>query len=221
MQTKLGAKQKVRQLRKQGLSYNEILQKISVSKSSISLWCRNITLTPAQQARLVKKQEENRQRLAKIGQMAMAIKRKKEIHKIKREARKEIRSPSAYELKLIGAMIYWAEGSKSCGTSISNSDPKLIKFMTLWLQKICGVPLQKIKARLNIHANQSDKKIKKYWSKITRIPLKNFGKSYIKPEGTGHRKNILHNGVIGIRIGSEDLRHKITAWIKVLYQYRL
>jgi len=90
--------------------------------------------------------------------------------------------------------------------------------MVRWFKEVCATPPERLKARLNIHANQNDKKIKKYWSKITDISLNRFGKSYIKPEGTGHRKNILHNGVIGVGVGNEDLRHKIMAWIKALYQ---
>lgn len=90
--------------------------------------------------------------------------------------------------------------------------------MILWLEKVCAVPHKRLKARLNIHANQKDKKIKKYWSKITSIPLSQFGKSYIKPEGTSHRKNILCNGVIRIKFENEDLRHRIMVWAKESYQ---
>jgi hypothetical protein len=115
-------------------------------------------------------------------------------------------------------MLYWAEGSKGGGVEITNSDPKLIKFMVRWLKEVCGVTSERLSARLNIHANQNDKKVKKYWSKITNIPLSQFSKSYLKPEGTGHRKNILHNGVIRVKFGNEDLRHRIMTWITVISQ---
>lgn len=218
MKPKLKEKRIVQNLRKQGLSYNEILLKVPVAKGSISLWCRDIELTSAQKDRLEKKRERNLQRIINLGPKAIARKRKKEIRKIKIEAKKEIHPLTLYELKIVGAMIYWAEGSKSGGVRISNSDPKLIKFIVRWLKEVCKVSPKRLRACLNIHANQNDKKIKKYWSKITEIPLEQFGKSYIKPEGTGHRKNILHNGVIGIQFGSEDLRHRIMAWIRTLYQ---
>lgn len=218
MNPKLDEKRIVQRLRKQGLSYNEILQKVQVAKSSISLWCQDVELTPEQKDRLNKKRERNLQRIIDLGSKAMARKRKKEIRKIKIEAKKEIHPLTLYEFKIAGAMLYWAEGSKGGGVEITNSDPKLIKFMVRWLKEICEVKLERLNARLNIHANQNDKKIKKYWSKITNIPLSQFGKSYIKPEGTGHRKNILRNGVIRVKFGNEDLRHRIMAWIKALYQ---
>lgn len=224
MQPKLKEKRIVQDFRRQGLSYNEILQKVTVAKSSVSLWCRDIELTPGQKNRLTKKVEENRRRFSRLGlgPKAVAFKRRREIHEIKKAAKREIHPLNPYELKIAGAMLYWAEGSKTqgAGTEITNSDLKLIKFIIRWLKEICGVTSERLSARLNIHVNQNDKKIKKYWSEITGIPLANFGKSYIKPEGTGHRKNILHNGVIRIKFGSEDLRHRITAWIKALYQYQ-
>lgn len=222
MKPKLNKKRIVRRLRKQGLSYNEILQKVSAAKSSISLWCRGIELTPGQKNRLIKKVEKNRRRFGRLGpgSKSIALKRRKEIYKIKKTAKKEIRPLTPYESKIVGAMLYWAEGSKGGGVEITNSDPKLIKFIIRWLKEICGVTSKRLSARLNIHANQNDKKIKKYWSKITNIPLSQFGKSYIKPEGTGHRKNILYNGVIRVKFGNEDLRHRIMAWIKALYQYQ-
>ena len=111
-------------------------------------------------------------------------------------------------------MMYWGEGSKSNGVEIANADPKIVKFMIQWLKKSCNISHEKIKARINIHKNQSDLEVKKYWSKLTCIPLESFWKSYIKPDGTGHRKKILPNGVIKVRAGGEDLRHKIMGWIE-------
>ncbi|MDA2922176.1 hypothetical protein MYX07_02800 [Patescibacteria group bacterium AH-259-L07] len=219
MKQKTELKNKAIELRKQGLSYNEILEQVPVAKSSISLWCRNIPLTARQQKRLFNKQLAGQRK----GYKKISLLRQQEIQKIRQTAGKEIYKLTSHELKIVGTMLYWGEGGKTrgMGVDISNSDPKLIKFMVYWLKNVCKVSPEKIKARLNIHADQNDNRIKRYWSKITGIPLTSFGKSYIKPEGTGHRKNILHNGVIKIRVGDENLRHRIMTWIKMLQQYQL
>ena len=83
-----------------------------------------------------------------------------------------------------------------------------------WFRKICQIPNERFRAHLHLHTGLDEEKAKNYWSKITKIPLKQFGKTYFKKEGTGHRKNILYNGTIRIRFGSEDLRHKIFSWIE-------
>ncbi|HAM42136.1 MAG TPA: hypothetical protein DDX89_08810 [Candidatus Omnitrophica bacterium] len=48
MRAKPEAQQAAQELRKQGLSYREIMQQIPVSKGSVSLWCRDVALTEAQ-----------------------------------------------------------------------------------------------------------------------------------------------------------------------------
>jgi len=122
-------------------------------------------------------------------------------------------------------MLYWAEGCKTVGLSITNSDKRIILFMIKWLEKVLKINIKKqIKAHLHIHVGDDDLKIKKYWSKITGIPLHNFGKSFIKSQGTGHRKNILPNGIMRIRVygkGMENLRHKIMTWVDEIYRVAL
>jgi len=180
-------------LRKKGWSYGEIRKRVNVSKSTLSLWCRDVELTIKQKARLIAKKAD----ILKKGSQAIMAKRKREIRRIKRLAKTEISGLTPYQFKIAGVLIYWAEGSKNNGTIISNSDPALIKFMVDWFKRIHETPPEKLKARLNIHADQNDAKIKRYWSKITGIPLENFGKSYIKPEGTGHRKIFFITELLG------------------------
>ncbi len=216
MQPKLKEKRIAHRLRKQGLSYNEILQKIPVAKSSVSLWCQDIELTPEQKDRLIKKKRENLQRLSKLGPLR-ALKRQKEIRKIKKVARKEIRSLTPDELKVAGAALYWGEGNKK-SLAISNSDPNLINFIMRWFREICQVPNKKIRACLYLHTGQNEEKMKKYWSRITNIPLIQFNKTIFKQEGSASRKysQSQYKGTIKIQVFDEDLKHRILAWIEQL-----
>lgn len=145
---------------------------------------------------------------------------KKEIDKITQDALREIKAFDADSFKIAGAMIYWAEGAKTQGTSITNSDSKLIEFMVKWFKVVLHIPPTRLTAYLHIHYGDDEKRIKTFWSKTTGIPIENFRKSFIKPRGTGHRTHILPNGIIKIRvngIGSEDVRYKILAWLEKLY----
>ena len=118
------------------------------------------------------------------------------------------------EMRLIaGIMLYWAEGTKSRGSaSVANSDPRIIKFMTLWFNEFFGIKPENLKIYLHLHSGQKEEDMKLYWSKLTSIPLKNFGKSFVKPEGSGYRKNILYNGTVKLSVttkGSTYLLFKI------------
>ncbi len=209
-------KELVTNLRSDGLSYREIMQKIpfSISKSTISEWCKDIGLTPEQKARLDKLFEDGSYRGRLLGSKATRLARAKEVEKIKERARLEILSLNADEFKLMGLMLYWAEGNKKRRVGVSNSDPELIRFMMKWFRGICGVPDEKFKIYLNIHSGQDEVKIKRFWSDIINLPVSQFGKSYIKKEGTGHRKNILYHGTIKIEICNKDLLYKIQGWIE-------
>src|SRR3989338_4169555 len=49
MRAKQDARALVQKLRRQGLSYRDILQQVPVSKSSVSLWCRTVELDGVKQ----------------------------------------------------------------------------------------------------------------------------------------------------------------------------
>lgn len=201
-------------LRKKGFSYKEIAKKISIAKSTVRFWCQNIPLNPADRKRLYTKQVL----LLAKGPQSQKERRIREIAKIINEAEKEIQLPLSFETyRLIGAALYWAEGSKTKIFSITNSDPHLILFMIRWFEKIFNIPPQNLKATLNIYPQQNELKTKKFWSQLTGIQLKNFGKSFIKPLNKGYKKNNLYYGTIRIRAPrGTDMRHQVFAWIKTM-----
>src|SRR3989339_1247515 len=128
--------------RKTGLSYGEIAKKLNVSKSTLSYWLKDIPLTNEQQKRLYTKQVF----ILSKGPQSQKERRKREVNKITSEAEKEIKSPVALETyKILGAALYWAEGSKTNGLKITNSDPNLILFMVKWFKKILGVSPKDLK----------------------------------------------------------------------------
>ena len=209
--------ERARFLRARGFGYPYIKAELHLSKSTISLWCRDIILLPKYQRLL----ENRRQKNIKGGTSANRIKRIREVEEVRRLAKQEIRRLSEEAHRIAGTMLYWAEGTKTQSTAVSNSDPRIIEFMVGWLKRVFRIYPTRLKAHLHIHYGNDEGKIKKYWSRLTGIPLKNFGKSFIKPKGTDHRTNILPNGVIKIRvkgIGTEDLRHRILAWSEKIYE---
>ena len=205
------SKIKAVKLRKQGLSYNEIKKSVKVAKSTLSLWLKNIPLSAKHKKRLYTKQIVFLSR----GAQSQKERRAREVKIIIENAEKEILPLLSIEAyRLMGAALYWAEGSKGKMFEITNSDPSLILFMVWWLNKIIGIPPNKLRARLNIYPQQNEKSIKKFWADLTEIKLENFGKSYIKPLSTGYKKNNLYYGTIRIEVPkSVDLRYRTFGWI--------
>lgn len=201
-------KQKARILRSQGLSYKEILEKISVSKSSISLWCRDVPLTKEQLKRLWEKRPAQQLKGIQAIQRMFWGRRCKAFQ----DGCRTIVKVSKSDQFIAGLMLYWAEGTKSNGAAISNSDPRVIRFMVRWFQRFFKIKPTSLSIHLHLHSGQNEVKMKEYWSKITGVPLTNFHKSFIKPEGSGYRKNILYNGTVKVRVkgvGSSYLLFRI------------
>lgn len=201
-----------KRLRKRGLSYNEIRGKINVSKSTLSFWLKSVALSLKQRKKLYTKQIQ----ILSRGPQSQRERRLREIEEIVRCAKSEIKSPLSQETYLLmGAALYWAEGSKGKMCAITNSDPNLILFMTRWIESVLKVPVKNLKARLNIYPQQNELEIKKFWSELTGISLKHFGKSYVKPKNKGYKKNNLYYDTMRIEVPkSSNMRHQIFGWIR-------
>ena len=160
-------KEKAIELRKQGLSYREILTEIPVAKSTISLWLREVGLTVQQKQRLTDK------KLAAIhkGGQAKHLQRLALTKSIIDAARTDIDYISDRELWLMGIMLYWAEGSKEktwdvgTGVQFSNTDVEMIRLFLHWLFKFFDKSFEDIIIDLYIHEIQKDrtKEITNFW----------------------------------------------------------
>ena len=199
-------------LRMKGLSYREIKQEIDVSKSTLSSWLKNILLSPEHKQRLYTKQVA----ILNLGSRSHHLRRQGEISRIIGSAQNEVSAFLSDEtVKLLGAAIYWAEGTKKGTTRVTNSDPALILFMVYWLKRVFGIETSSIRAWLNMYSQQDEKDLIAFWSDLTGIPAKNFGKSYIKPENKNYKKNTLYYGTIQISVPkSTDLQYRIQGLVR-------
>ncbi len=197
-------------LRKSGRSYKEILKKIKVSKSTLSVWLREIELTNDQKKRLLTKGERAQYEAAKR-KVAARIQR---TEKIIESAIEEAYTFKNNPFFLVGVALYWAEGAKNRAESVkfANSDEKMIAFMMRWFREICRVPEKKFRIHIHIHTLHSRNNIVNYWSKITGIGREQFYKPYIKQTSLGQRKNILYSGTCSIVIHDKSLFRRIMGW---------
>jgi transcriptional regulator with XRE-family HTH domain len=209
-------RKKARALRRKGLSYKEIREKIDVSKSTLSLWLRDIRLKDEYRKRLYTKQIE----ILSRGTMCQKERRRREIDGIIESAKKEISFPISEEAyRLFGVALYWGEGNKRRDFGITNSDPYLILFMVGWLKRVCKIEPSILKPHLNIYSQQDDLALKRFWSELTGIPLANFGKSYVKPANKGFKKNNLYYGTMHIYVPkATNLLHVVYGWREAVLQ---
>lgn len=206
-----------RHLRKKGYSLREIAWEIKCSKSSVSGWVRDIPLTEAQIARLGSLQDKARARAANHPNSPKQ-KWARIRNNIIDSGAKEI--PCKYSLstlKLIGAVLYWAEGYKAGVNMVnfSNSDPAMIALMMHFFRKVCNVPENKFRGIVHIHPHLNKENAEKFWSKISAIPIKQFHKTQFGvSKASKHKRDTLPLGTFRIVVCDTRLLSKIKGWIK-------
>lgn len=208
---KLIDRHRATRLRKMGRSYNEILKKIRVSKSTLSIWLRDIELTDIQKAVLLKGRQRSRYAGAKARQQERIVRSRKIIE----ESIKEVDNFYEKPLFLSGLMLYWAEGDKSDSTEhvkFSNSDPALVQLMMRWFRETCKVSEGRFRITIHMHQLHCRPEIERYWSTITNIPLRQFYKTQIKPTSLRQRRNKLYDGTCAVIVNNKDLFRKIKGW---------
>lgn len=217
-------RKKARKLRTQGFSIREIAERIECAKSSVSEWVRDIPLTAAQIARLKSNQDKARAKAANHPNSSRC-KWARIRQRIIGEAKKEIpKSCSLEKLKIIGASLYWAEGYMASRHSFvfANTDTDMVKLMMCFLIKICKIPLNRIRGRVNIHPHLDINEAAKYWSKISGIPLKQFHKPLLAvSKASKQKRKTLPYGTFRIVISDVTLCSKIKGWIEGMRQWAI
>lgn len=207
-------------LRTQGLSYREIQQQLFVSRSSLSRWLQAIPLTAEQRERIHQKNLTIRRRFVAFnGERSRVIAAQKAA--TRQAAAAQIGPLTIRELQLIGAALYWGEGTKAPGNSIVeiiNADPKMIVVLMRWFRECCEVTEQKFHARVQLHAREQQAVAEAFWSQLTGIPLTQFTAPLWKTSRTSQRKrgNCLPYGTLQIRIADVSLLTRIHGWIEGL-----
>lgn len=222
MQAKPESREQVVKLRRLGYSYSEILKEVKVSKSSLSSWLRNIKITNLQIERLRSKNSNARN----LGSIALKRKRIEKTEAIINKAKLEIGKLDQNYLKVIGAVLYWTEGTKqkehnpSKELVFNNSDSKMIRIYLLWLKECLQIKQEDIKFEIYIHEtyNKTAEELSLYWSEVSGFSEGRLSKIYFKKNKVNSfRKNRgkEYNGVLRISVKrSTDINRKVMGWIE-------
>ncbi len=123
-----------------------------------------------------------------------------------------------FEEKLLwisGLMLYWAEGShyeKKHILDFANSNPDMVKIFLRFLREVCGVDEKRLRVYLYCYANQDIGNIKKFWSKVTNISLKQFTRPYIRYDFRQEKIGKMPHGLAHIRYADKKLYIQIENW---------
>lgn len=170
---------RARELRVQGWTYDQIQAELGCSKSSISLWVRDL---PKPKPRYTPKQQRS---LMNAGLAAKRAAADSEREATKQAARAAMGELSDRELFIAGVALYWAEGAKSKPhrraevLQFINSDPNVIRVFLRWLD-LLDVGRDRLTLRVCIHETADVKAAEDYWADIVGVDVSAFSKATLK-----------------------------------------
>lgn len=173
---------RARELRTQGLAYNQIAAQLGVSKSSVSLWVRDLP----RPERL--SYEEWRKRVAAAQRAYWETQRP--LNEARREATRaeaaeQIGPLTGRETLIAGAVAYWCEGAKNKPyhrhdrVVFTNSDPDLVSFFLRFLD-VARVDRQQLTYRVYIHENADVAGAQAFWLALTGAEKEQFRQPTLK-----------------------------------------
>ncbi len=206
-------KLQARNLRAQGLSLNAISETLGIPKSSASSWTKDIILSIEQISQLKKSELMGKE----LGRMRSALAQKQRklssIQEFQQLGIKQISRLTSSEFLMAGLALYWAEGAKIRDRfEFCNSDPKMIQFIALWLEKCFGVKKEELICRvgINVAHMHRDSLVKQYWSEILSLPLNQFRQtSFKKVKNSKVYENFEnHFGTLDLYVSKSTLLHR-------------
>ena len=208
------------QLRKEGKTYNEIMDIIPIAKSTLSEWLKSVHLAKPQVQRRTKLRLE-------AGLRGAESKRKirlAEVRSLLEDGIKKVGVISERELWLIGAALYWAEGNKqrersvSTGVLFGNSDPQMLRVFIAWLA-LLDISSTDLMYELYLHTSRTSQveEFKKWWAKQLGIHTSELTRIYYKKGSIKtNRTNTadLYHGLIRIKVkSSTSLNREVSGYI--------
>jgi hypothetical protein len=206
-------KEKALALRKIGKGIGEISKELRVSKSTVSYWCRDIKLSIANLNALKKRASAAVYRGSLIAAEKKRTDRKKRASMLKAVGKHDVGSLSRRDRFVLGLALYWGEGFKKGNeeVGISNSDPAVITAFIYWVVSHYRVKRVDLIARvtINILYKDQERRIKKYWTETTSIPLDQFTRSsFISIRSAPLRKAEQYMGTLRVKVRRGTSLHR-------------
>jgi hypothetical protein len=209
--------EQVVELRKQGKTYGEMrsILKQKIAKSTLSYWCRNVSLPPEYASRIA---ELNLTGLQKSRTYALIKKQEIQDEQQKHLINEYLPIKSLMKDKQIAlialSMLCLGEAAKGKNLLLGSSDPRIIRLFLGLLKKCFDFNIEKVRCTVQCRADQNIQELEDYWMNVTGIPKRFFYKARIDGRTIG--KPTLHTEYRGV-LKVNYFNSQIQKTLKVLY----
>ncbi|MGW2731017.1 hypothetical protein [Streptomyces sp. NPDC001494] len=217
-------RERARELRLKGWTYDRIQAALGCSRSSVSLWVRDLPRPERKRSR------EEASAIARKGWEATLRVREEERQHTKGAAKRAIGDLTPRELFLVGVGLYWSEGAKDKpydrreNVTFVNSDPGMIRVFLAWLD-LMEVERERLRYTVMIHENADVPGAEQYWAALVGAGPSSFNKTTLKKHNPKTvRKNTGENyrGCLVIKVlkGADLYRRIEGSWYGIVESVR-
>ena len=179
----------------------DIAATLGVSKSSVSVWVRDVPFTPSKR-RYGPQRRTHPAHTAKLRQ----------IEELDELGIQRIGTLGEEAFLVAGIALYAGEGTKSDGTvSFANTDPRMVAFFCAWLRRFFVIDESRLRVRVYLHEGLDLDAAERHWSDVTGVPRTQFRAPYRAVADPTIRRNEARVRV-RVRLATGAARRTARSW---------
>ena len=203
---KLVAQAQARRMRAENMTLADIAAALGVSKSSVSVWVRDVPFTPSPR-RYGAQRRTHPAHTAKLRQIA-------ELDEL---GVQRIGTLGEEAFLTAGIALYAGEGSKSDGlVSFANTDARMVAFFCAWLRRFFTIDESRLRVHVYLHQGLDLDAAERYWSEVTGVPREQFRAPYRAVADPSIRKAKHECGCVYVRYGCSRTHRAIMGLVRAL-----
>lgn len=196
---KVVEQERARELRARSWTLEEIARDLGVSRSSVSVWVRDVEFDP-----------KPRNRSASRNPSSLHLARLAEIEAMNEWGREQIGELSEKAFLAAGTALYAGEGAKGDKEIVfANTDPEMVSFFCRWLRRFFAIDERRLRVRVYLHEGLDIDAAQAFWSGVTGVPLEQFRRGYRAPADPTMRRNKHEHGCCYVRYSCANTHRRI------------
>ena len=196
-----------RELRASGMTVPDIAATLGVSKSSVSLWVRDVP-TPPMVRRRTRSHTEHPHK----------VRAREEVAAMDALGVERLGQLSEQAFLAAGAALYAGEGGKGpqWGVRFANTNPDYVEFHLRWLRHFFDIDESRLRGRIYLHEELDLQAATSFWSGRLGIPACQFGQPQIVARTARVRRSKHRHGCVYVNYSCVHTHRKVMGLVRAL-----